>query len=502
MLPLNAIPTEVIRKSLVPYQGFVMPFEIALSPRDRSGLKYIHEPISRLEPAMQAELHIDPTPIFQVFVDLFGYDLAALHEGAGECGVPDHSWNLYGQPKRIPFVIRWQAFGGKATLCIGPINPFQYYIVAVADKAITPHLLKVLKALETLHQAKAQEFTEELSAGKVAVQTKVDLGYSPMEPQYLSGTFSVRERDLDSGIGDLLRQLEELRFSANWHKGSRSSKSSALLQLTWLRRLNGHTPHPRLTEFPPDLTLDFNVGDVIPGSLIDHIRQSSIDDAEAMMQVIMEPAFRTREEMTQQFLFEERLTYQRALIEPELAERQSLLRSIHYLSFQQLMVQLRLHSSGDIQPRMYFSRDFRLTPASQLVDTGPTQVFRYGRVEASEDILLYGLGLAYSLFTQLVEAEEHKARAVIKGEVIATSIVHAEHGEGNQTFAKAFELDLPYFTVHCGLPVRVNRTMIVWREGMTEALACDFYMDIYTPSILYAALRRVPVPKEWKEDKS
>ena len=56
MLPLNAIPTEVIRKSLVPYQGFVMPFEIALSPRDRSGLKYIQEPITRLEPAMQAEL--------------------------------------------------------------------------------------------------------------------------------------------------------------------------------------------------------------------------------------------------------------------------------------------------------------------------------------------------------------------------------------------------------------------------------------------------------------
>ena len=47
MLPLNAIPTEVIRKSLVPYQGFVMPFEIDLTEKDRGMLCFTREQISR-----------------------------------------------------------------------------------------------------------------------------------------------------------------------------------------------------------------------------------------------------------------------------------------------------------------------------------------------------------------------------------------------------------------------------------------------------------------------
>ena len=136
MLPLNSIPTEVIRKSLVPYQGFMLPFEIDLTPRDRAGLFSIMEQISRLDTAKQAELRIDPTPIFKIFVDLFGYDLQALQAGGGECGVPEHDWNTYGRPERLPLVIRWRAFGGEALLCFGGINAYQYYVAAIADKAI------------------------------------------------------------------------------------------------------------------------------------------------------------------------------------------------------------------------------------------------------------------------------------------------------------------------------------------------------------------------------
>ena len=92
MLPLTSIPTEVIRKSLVPYQGFIMPFEIELAPRDRESLSYTEEQISRLHPPKMAELAINPDPVFQVFVDLFGYDLQALRAGSGESGVPAFGW--------------------------------------------------------------------------------------------------------------------------------------------------------------------------------------------------------------------------------------------------------------------------------------------------------------------------------------------------------------------------------------------------------------------------
>ncbi len=89
---------------------------------------------------------------------------------------------------------------------------------------------------------------------------------------------------------------------------------------------------------------------------------------------------------------------------------------------------------------------------------------------------------------------------MVKGEVGATTIADTRYGQGNRQRVRACELDLPYFAVYRGLPVRVCHTAIGWREGMTEALACDFHMDLHTPSILYATLRRVPVPKEWKEE--
>ena len=230
MLPLNAIPTEVIRKSLVPYQGFVMPFEIDLTAKDRGMLCFTREQISRFDTPKQAELRIDPTPVFKIFADLFGYDLAALREGAGECGVPDHSWNTFGKPKGVPLVIRWQAFGGEAVICFGGITSSAYYVVAVADKAITPHLLRVLKAFESTPTNPYMPM-DEVAASKGALKTKVSLGSSPLEYKFLSSTFSVREEDLDSGIDGLMRQLDDLRFAASWQKRGRSSKSTALLQL-------------------------------------------------------------------------------------------------------------------------------------------------------------------------------------------------------------------------------------------------------------------------------
>ncbi len=500
MLPLNSIPTEVIRKSLVPYQGFMMPFEIDLTPKDRAMLSSTREQISRFDTPKQAELRIDPTPIFEIFVDLFGYDLAALREGGGECGVPHHSWNTFGKPKGVPLVIRWQAFGGEALLCIGGIDSHQYYVVAVADKAITPHLLRVLKALESIPFTKPHVPTEELAAGKVALKTKVSLGSSPFDPKLLSATFSLRDDDLEAGGVDLMRQLDDLCFSASWQKRGRLSKSTALLQLTWNRRVNGHSGLPWTSEHMPDLMMDFHAGDVIPAGLIDHVRRASVDDAEAVMQLIVGHEFITREELTQCFLIEERLSVRQTILDPELAERQSLLWSIQDWSFRQVVDHIGRGGASNVHLHAYFSRDFRQTIPAELVDTAPTQVFKNGEVDASQDVFLSVLQRAYHHTTELIEAGECRERAMVKGEVIVTAIAEARYGRGNRQHVRVFDLDLPYFAVHRGLPVRVGHTAIGWREGMTEALACDFHMDLHGGTILYAALRRVPVPKEWKEE--
>jgi len=116
------------------------------------------------------------------------------------------------------------------------------------------------------------------------------------------------------------------------------------------------------------------------------------------------------------------------------------------------------------------------------------------------DILLSVIRRIYNHAEELIEEGEYKERSIVQGWVVMTASADARHGKGNFCRVRAFELDPPYFAMHRGLPVRVNQTMIGWRDGMTEALACDFHLDLPGRTILYAALRRVPVPKEWKEE--
>jgi len=105
MLPLNSIPTEIIRKSLVPYRGFLTKMLIDLPPEDEPLRGNVGQR-DRLTGAKEADLALSVTPIYQVFADLFGYDPALLEVGNGDCGVPGHDWNIYGRKDRVPQVIR------------------------------------------------------------------------------------------------------------------------------------------------------------------------------------------------------------------------------------------------------------------------------------------------------------------------------------------------------------------------------------------------------------
>jgi hypothetical protein len=46
-----------------------------------------------------------------------------------------------------------------------------------------------------------------------------------------------------------------------------------------------------------------------------------------------------------------------------------------------------------------------------------------------------------------------------------------------------------------GLPVRIDKRLIVWREGDTEALAADFFHLAATRDTYFTHLQKVKVPE-------
>ena len=112
MLPLHAIPTEVIRKGFRPYRGFMTTVAINIPDEDAPLALLVDAPQGPLTGEKVALLALNVFPIYEVFAQLFGYDPKLLMVGNGDCGVEGQDWNLYGVKDRVPQVVRWRGFDG------------------------------------------------------------------------------------------------------------------------------------------------------------------------------------------------------------------------------------------------------------------------------------------------------------------------------------------------------------------------------------------------------
>jgi len=180
MLPLHAIPTEVIRKGFRPYRGFATSIHINLPQEDEPLRWRIGEPVGPLGAEKVAELALDVMPVFEVIAKLFSYDLQLLKAGNGDCGVEGHDWNRYGTQDRTPQVVRWRADGGEALLCIGTAPPSHVaQVVGLADKAMMPKLGQVFEAIGELRQPKSPTSIDR-PAGNLLEKVMLDENYNEL----------------------------------------------------------------------------------------------------------------------------------------------------------------------------------------------------------------------------------------------------------------------------------------------------------------------------------
>jgi len=484
MLPLHSIPTEIIRKSFVPYRGFITKMLIDLPPED--------EPLrgnvghrDRLTGAKEADLALSVTPIYQVFADLFGYDPALLQAGNGDCGVAGHDWNIYGRKDRIPQLIRWRGFdGGEALICIGASHQHYFAMVtAIANKAMSPHLVRVFEAIGEL-TPDDKKAAAEMPAGdllhKVIMEAQV--ARNELTAGYWCST--------EEGDPDELQaaELKKLRFSSKFHHHFGSGSYPYAVPRHRLTELSkAQKPGQRMVIAHADakVPLLFAQGEPIPETVLEQIYATSAEDAEKAMQEMIQPEFESREERLHNFLYDEGLAV--AVGNAEENER----------AFA-LMFRIQAVERGMLRP-MYrevlqttFSQNFRCTPPKSLLGTGPINQLSGGHVIPSPDLIKRLIMATLEHAEQLLSRRNDEFKLL--GRVIPSDDI-AQQRDMNPMGTKACTLEKPYTALYRGLPIRVTESMEVGHQDCTEGLTADYYDDRQNQALHFVALYRVPAKK-------
>jgi hypothetical protein len=138
--------------------------------------------------------------------------------------------------------------------------------------------------------------------------------------------------------------------------------------------------------------------------------------------------------------------------------------------------------------------DFRHLPGHVLRGTGPDLTMKGGDLAQSWDLL----DLLFAQLAELPKLFPAKGAARTGLSLSATIIAPAVADQyRNQSAAKhrIVAITNPFYGMHKGLPVRIDRSLTVWRTGDEEALAADFFYAPGTRDLHVANLYRVPAPQ-------
>jgi hypothetical protein len=206
-----------------------------------------------------------------------------------------------------------------------------------------------------------------------------------------------------------------------------------------------------------------------------------VDDAERTMGQILRETFRSRAERVQDYLQAEGLDVNPGNVEE--AERAAALDNAMH-TFKEMADDVRLNL------KVTFSDDFKGTPAKTLVGTRPLPGLRGGHVLSGPDMLWQAMFEAFRETTDRLlgggKPRQLKARMVVS----ADKELNRDH---EALRSRIDQLATPYSTLVRGLPMRVTKTVLVWREDEDEGLACDYLVDSTHRELHFVALYRAKV---------
>jgi hypothetical protein len=483
---LQAFPTEKILKEFKPVRGLVARGAIELPPGQEELLRITKQnrkddELGWQEPAVLPDVR----PLFDAIAERMGYDPALLAEGKGETGKPGHDWLTYGNKGGCPLLIRWKPGQGNLLLSIAVTPSYHDTVLVVsvlADEAGRETLLKVADVIQSIEASHDQPETIDITVGDTLQKVKIatlheSTGWFVDCPRIV---FCLPEDRQLNAVRH--RELERLAFSLPLIVGTaeeirrRNSYRSDFLQLS---------PNVLRIERIFGTTLDFKADEPLSESIIKEIHRESCDLAGSAFSFAMDEALGAKNcgevRESRQLIWKEKL-------DAEATERRM------KLNMEANGVE-KNGQRGEIR-RLSLGADVRVTPSDILRDTRPVAKMSGGDLGLSVDLLenLFGEIHRLSEESGIIQHQLMKPKLPIKGEAILPPLAK-QYEDTVIEYRRVEDLNSPYTSAHRGLPVRVDKRLIVWRDGDTQALAADFFHLPATKDTHVTNLQKVPIPK-------
>lgn len=455
---LEAFPTEKMLKVFQPDRG--MTFEIPLDvPTDVGNaiLKAMRGHCAAQFPWSKVDL----TPVLIELGNAFGYDPALLAEGKGETGRTGHSWTAYAHRKSLPMMVVWEAEEarmlltanlGLGALRFGSSGPnIRLELRLVGDeKANEKWMVCAAAALSNLESERKEQGEISLPAGDVMV--RVALSQEGMTDRNRVIICTHEDGSVPENRKKEVIQLSRTRAlvltkpSNPWPDSMKSIPVPGQAEVCRSRFGHSRLSYRPEEAIPQNMILDFQMESAV----------RCIGEFNAELgATFSDPKACVRQEMLEEH---------RVLDSLEARERRLTLRETMRI----------LKECGRRDTTISFSPAMHQADGEDLKGTGRNLAMRAGDVGPSDDLIELGLWRLENLRADEVGAGRGRAKGGLRAEFDIDPARGAE-SDDVELQDEIVDLATPYFSSHMGMPVRVSKSLRIWRRNDEECLAIDFY---------------------------
>lgn len=472
-LPFFAFPSDKVFRGFRPVRGLLIE-----TPAPQDGPDRPLREFRSLGDLL--DLH-DPRPLIAAIAAEMGYDADKLAAGEGETGVDGHSWVSYCGETWLPMLVRWQAGDAQLLLTFvethdrGTISDLRLAILG--DEAAKPILRRLTVALAPFHLSQPSH-----AQGPVVIDGKPRrMGLPEIAFCRFTATANVWATE-DGQLGpERTGELADLARSCNLSAGRIDADAPVRADTL---QLNLHPQQSRVFTYEPEQRLAPEV--------IDFIQRQSVEDIRRLMTSDLGRAFGPSHGLIQHDSLFYGVEQQTPAV---MAQRLHLAGVIHEIEHLPVGPDHKMFSRPFGTLRLAIGKTsighaFRQPDNEMLAGT---EHRTYGRHEVTGfDLLSLGIMAVEFGMKHLDEAitVAERLNPPKRGWTIpALSELRLIPGAPR---VRLVPLEKPTYGIHLGLPVRVDKSIVVWRSDDTQALAIDFHHSGAGTHL--ARLRRCDIP--------